>query len=193
MVQHRRSPAFTLIEVLIVISLMGILAAAIIPSVNPTMREELYAAAEVIEADLGWARTLAVTNNSTYRITFSTNLHEYYIQHSGSRSALHTLPVTPFTPAASTSTKYLVKLQTLSEVSMPIELVGVQTLGSTIASVTTLEFNSLGATTSTADTKIWIATGQGGERRYLGVRVNHATGLTWVESFQSTLPNGLSN
>ena len=192
MVQHRRSPAFTLIEVLIVISLMGILAATIIPSVNPSMREELYAAAEVIEADLGWARTLAVTNNSTYRVTFSTNLHEYDIQHSDpSKPTLHTLPVTPFTPAASTSTKYLVQLQTLSEVSMPIELVGVQTLGSTLVSVTTLDFNFLGATTSTADTKIWIATGKGGERRYLGVRVNHATGLTWVESFQSTLPTGL--
>ena len=49
----------------------------------------------------------------------------------------------------------------------------------------------LGATTSTADTKIWIATGNSAERRYLGVRVNHATGLTWVEDFQSTLPSGL--
>jgi hypothetical protein len=69
----------------------------------------------------------------------------------------------------------------------------VQTLGSSVQSVTTLEFNSLGATTSTADTKIWIAIAQGVERRYLGVRVNHATGLTWVEDFQSTLPTGLSS
>jgi prepilin-type N-terminal cleavage/methylation domain-containing protein len=191
MVQHRRSPAFTLIEVLIVISLMGILAATIIPNVNPSMREELYAAAEVIEADLAWARTLAVTNNSTYRVTFSTTLHQYDIQHSGSRTALNTLPVTPFTPAASTATKYLVQLTSLTEVSLPIELAGVQTLGSSVQNVTTLEFNSLGATTSTADTKIWIATGNSPERRYLGVRVNHATGLTWVEDFQSTLPTGL--
>jgi prepilin-type N-terminal cleavage/methylation domain-containing protein len=191
MVQHRRSPAFTLIEVLIVISLMGILAATILPSVNPSMREQLYAAAEVIEADLAWARTLAVTNNSTYRVTFSTLLHQFDIQHSGLNSTLNALPVTPFTPIASTSTQYLVQLQTLPGVFVPIDLIGVQTLGSTPQNVTTLEFNGLGATSSTADTKIWIATGQGAERRYLGVRVNHATGLSWVEDYRATSPPGL--
>src|SRR5690606_2969951 len=127
---------------LIVVSLMGILAATLIPSINPTIREELYAAADVVAADLSWARTLAVTNNSTYQVTFDTAAETMQIAHSGSRSALHILPVPPFTPAGSTVTKFIVPLKAMTEVRMEIELVAVQTLGSTVQNVTTLEFNS---------------------------------------------------
>ena len=193
MIQRQRSSAYTLIEVLIVISLVGILAATVLPSVNPTVREELYAAADVIEADLAWARTLAVTNNSTYLVTFHPSSDFYEITHSGPRGSLHVLPVTPFTSAASTPTKYVVQLTALPEVAQAIDLVDAQTLGSAVQSVTTLEFNSLGATSATADTKIWIAAGTGRERRYLAVRVNHVTGLTWVEDYQATPPAGFGN
>lgn len=183
-----RSNAFTLIEILIVVSLMGILAATLIPSINPTIREELYAAADVVAADLSWARTLAVTNNSTYQVTFDAVDETIEIEHSGPRSALHILPVTPFTPDGSTTTKFIVALQTMTEVRMEIDLVAVQSLGSTVQNVTDLEFNSLGATARSEDTKIWLAAGTGIEKRYLGVRVNHVTGLTFIEDYTATSP-----
>lgn len=188
MSSRSRFNAFTLIEMLIVVSLMGILAATLIPSINPTIYEELHTAADAVAADLNWARTLAVTNNSTYRVTFDTTAETMKIKHSGTRSALNTLPKTPFTPDGSTDTEFIVSLKSMTQVRMEIEIVAVQSLGSTVQNVTTIDFNSLGATNRSEDTKIWLAAGTGIEKRYLGVRVNHVTGLTFIEDYLATSP-----
>ena len=88
--------AFTLVEVIMVILLISVLSAIILPSMNPSVYNQLQAAGEVVVNDLAAGRSLAVTNSSTYSFTFDLPNNQYYLQYSGSNSALSTLPSSPF-------------------------------------------------------------------------------------------------
>src|SRR5687768_9519392 len=88
--------ALTLIELLLTIAVLGIIAAAIIPSLSADIPARLTSAAQVVSSDLEYARSLAVSNNSKYQITFNTGDNYYYLRHSGTNTVLNTLPASPF-------------------------------------------------------------------------------------------------
>src|SRR5262245_42798814 len=88
--------ALTLIELLLTIAVLGILAAILIPQLSGDVPERLDAGAQVVAADIDYARSLAVANNSTYRLTFDKATNSYCLQHTGSLAALNTLPRSPF-------------------------------------------------------------------------------------------------
>src|SRR5436190_13821180 len=86
----------TLIELLLTIAVLAILAAVLIPQLSGDLPERLNAASQVISADLDYARSLAVSNNTSYRITFDNTNNSYALQHTGANPTLNTLPRSPF-------------------------------------------------------------------------------------------------
>lgn len=185
MKRTRRTPGVTLIELLIVISLMSIFAAALLPTTTPAIHDELDSAARRIASDIDYCRSLAVTNNSEYRIGFQVQQNRYVMQHVGDSNDLDDLPVTPYRNANDPDDQQIVDLDQLPLHAMRVELVAV------LAGKTTtdrVEFGPLGETRETEDTIIWLGCGAGADRLYQAIRINSVTGLTWIEQAQRTTP-----
>ncbi len=178
--------ALTLIELLIVLALLGILAALAIPSVQPATSEHLVSAAEVFAADLNSARSLAVMGNSKYRVTFNVINQQYELQHVGANPALHVLPTDGFGSASDPPTQRIGRLDRLPMLGPPVQLVKAKNgSGAAVASV---EFGALGATTSASETTVWLSAGQAASQRWISLRIDPVTGLTRVGSLQSIAP-----
>lgn len=170
---------FTLVELLIVVSLMAILAAIVLPSATPAVSQHLQAAAEMAASDLGYARSLAVSNSSYYRIVIEVNNNLYRIEHSGSNTALDVLPAQPFRAASDTATQHVVNLSKLPTLSQGgVRLDSAATDGG--VPITEIEFGPLGSTTETDESLIWFSSGSGGQMRTVAVSVNPITGLATV-------------
>ena len=184
----RHRDGFSLVELLIVISLVGILTALVIPNAGTSLHEQLQSAADIIAADIAYARSLAVAGSSKYRLTFDADANQYVLEHSGTNAVLNALPPSPFHRSIAGQTSQIVKLTDLPRMGPPVRLVGAFTGGGSPAAVDDLEFGPLGESTRSEETVIWLTAGRGTARRFLAVRVNPITGLTWVEGFQAETP-----
>ena len=181
---------FTLIELLIVIALMGILAALVIPSANPAIRDQLIATAQIVAGDLGYARSLAVVNNSSYRFTFDLVGNRYTLQHSGTNPSLNTLPASLFeNPTNPPPTQYIVDLDELAHIGPTVRLfvVGTGDLN-TVRPITQMDFGPLGGLTSAQDVYFWLTAGNDRSQRYIYLLVSAATGLATVGDYGGTAP-----
>ena len=188
-IRHRHRAAFTLLEVLIVLVIIGILSGMLIPSANPNLFAQLQSAASILGNDLDYARNLAVVNADPYKITFNLTANQWVLKHSGTNSALDPLPITPFHLPSDLPNEQTVDLASLPSVAGAVRLWAVWSMSTTPQSVGDLEFSALGSTTRTMPTMIWLAAGSGAQTRYISVRVNPVTGLYWVENFQAAAPN----
>lgn len=175
---RRQSAGFSLIELLIVIALMGILAGLVLPRTNPSLYDQLRSAAQILRTDLAYGRSLAVTNNSTYRVTFDTADNRYILEHSGSRAALDTLPDSPFRDPGDPPEQHVVELCDLPHIGPSVRIVTAASSGAAAEWVPDVEFGPLGETTRTSPTVIWLAVGYGSDTRYLSLTINPVTGLT---------------
>ncbi len=183
-----KTAGYTLIEMLIVVTIMSILAAMAIPSMNPSLYEQLEGVAQVLAGDIAYARNLAVVNDSTYCFTFDTVNNQYILKYSGTNPALTNLPKSPFGLPSDPPTQQTVQLANLPHIGASVQLVAVYSMVSPVQTVSNLEFGPLGQTTRAGNTVIWLAAGSGTATRYLSVRVNPITGLTWIENFQTQQP-----
>ena len=190
MLRHPRQSGFTLIELLIVVSLLALVAGMIIPNASPSFRDQLKGAAETLAGDVAYARSLAVSNDSNYRISFDITRNQYVLTHVGTNPAHNTLPRSPYALPSDPTDKHIVRLANLPHLGGTARLHAVRALGSTPQTVNDLEFGPLGETTRPEETQIWLATGTGSATRYISVRINPVTGLTWIENFQATDPTG---
>jgi prepilin-type N-terminal cleavage/methylation domain-containing protein len=182
---------YTLVELLIVVALIGILATVIIPQFNPSVHDEVVSTAHVLAADLHHARSLAVTNNSKYRLTFDILQNRYVLDHSGANPLLEALPSSPFRRPDDPPDKQTCDLDEMPRTGPSTELTSVQTGSGSPQSLTEVEFGPLGSTTQTAPSVIWLACGHGENRRFLSVTVDPITGLSSVGDLQEALPPSL--
>ena len=49
----RHSAGYSLVELLIVVTLIGIMAGLVLPTTNPSIRDQLQSAAEILSGDIG--------------------------------------------------------------------------------------------------------------------------------------------
>lgn len=191
--REKRGPrGFTLIELLLTIAILGILAAAIIPQLTSDLPERLNAAAQVVVADLDYARSLAVSNDSTYQVVFQPNLNAYYLQHSGTNTLFDTLPRSPFRQNDDPPNRQTTRLANLPIPEPGVQLVGAIVMQGTGQTAANVEFNALGATTSKYETVVWLVCGYGSAQRYISIHVSPVTGLSEVGSLTTALPSAVA-
>ena len=180
---------YTLVELLIVITIMGIFVGLVLTRFEPSFHDQLQGTAQVVTSDLALARSLAVANNSQYRITFDTSRHRYWLEHAGSNSTLNTLPESPYRDPTDPPTRHTTNLRKLPSISTQLELVAVRNVAtSSEVEAASIEFTSLGALNQTADCWIWLALGRGDARRYLPIELDSITGLPKIGTLQVSGP-----
>jgi Tfp pilus assembly protein FimT len=179
--------------VLLTIAVLAILAGILIPQLSGDLPERLNCAAQVISADLDYARSLAVANNSSYRITYDVANNKYYLQHSGTNSLFNTLPRSPYKQLDDAPTQQTTKLALLPIPEPGVQLVGVVQMQGGGQSTTTIEFGPLGGTTSTYQSVIWISCGSGSAQRFQSIAVDPVTGLVTVGQLLNSLPATVSS
>jgi type II secretory pathway pseudopilin PulG len=173
---------------MLAILVASIFAAIIITRSDPSVQTQLLSASQVVAGDMARARSLAVTNNDNYRVTFDLTNNCYYLEHSGANGSLDNLPSTPFYTSQDTATRQYTLLGNLPTMGGTISLAAVGSYGSTTVPKTTVEFGSYGQTTATDGIDIWLTAGTGAGQRWQSVRINPVTGLATVETFQGTAP-----
>ncbi|NLX96265.1 MAG: hypothetical protein GXY83_08810 [Rhodopirellula sp.] len=173
------------------ISLMAVLAGLVLPKSNVTLRDQLRSTAQVLAADLAYARSLAVTNVSHYRVTLDFKRQRYVLEHTGANPSLEHLPASPFRDPNDPSDQHIVKLDELPHLGVPVRLEAAGTYGGTIRKTDIVEFDPLGGTAASGYTRLWLSAGDGAAKRYFLLWVNPVTGLVaWDEasSFTAVAP-----
>lgn len=179
---------YTLIEMLIVISLMGVMAALLLPRFEPSTYDQLQGAAQIISADIAYARNLAVTNDSRYSLTFDSATNAYTLRHSGANNLLDVLPMTPYRHSGAAPDEQITYLADLPHLGPGVELVGVSKGASGVSTSSTIEFNALGGLEGAQPITIWLACGVDDARRYQSMVIAPVTGLVTLGEFQATAP-----
>jgi prepilin-type N-terminal cleavage/methylation domain-containing protein len=178
---------FSLFELLIVLSLLGVLAGMVLPSANPSILDRLNSAARMVASDVAYCRSLAVMNNSQYSITFEAAKNRYVITHSGSDTTLDTLPTSYNYRSDDPPNRHTAEFATMPGVGATVRLLRVASADSGTA-VSQLEFGPLGETTQAEATVIWLAAGAGPARRYITITVNPITSLARISPLLGSGP-----
>ncbi len=186
--RHRQSAGFSLIELLMVIAIVGILAGLVIPGTNPSLNDQLRSVAQILATDLAYGRSLAVTNNSTYQVTFDPVENRYVLAHSGINAVLDKLPESPFRSLDDPPDQHIVDLDELPRLGGAARIDVAARGGSMLSRVDDLEFGPLGETTRSDPTIIWLAVGNGLETRYIVLTINPVTGLVDVSDVTTSGP-----
>ncbi len=179
-------------ELLLVIAIAAILAAIALPSAQPAVEEQLRSTARIVAAELDYARSLAVSNNSKYKIAFQLNENRYVLTHSGTNPSLDQLPASPFSSPGGPPNQHVVDLDELPRVGPLVRLAAVAS-GTPAMGTGEVEFGPLGQTTNPAATAIWLTAGNGAQARYLELDVNPVTGITSVGVCSSNPPPEMEN
>ena len=70
---------FTLIELLIVVAILGIAAAIVVPMASSAGTMQLRAAANMVAADLEYAKSMSISRGQKYAVVFDKNTESYRI------------------------------------------------------------------------------------------------------------------
>ena len=186
-----RRRGFTLVEMLIVVTVLGILASVILPSMNSTSSLiGLEAAARTMAADLRIARQSAVQYNSSYNVRIDLTANSYQITFAGTGS----VPTLTNLLNSSSSTGNSIDFDQWSSSRLKQQRVALAgaALKTSKTSVTDVTFGPAGGTgpSRTEDTVLWLSQGSGNERLSVLVTVSWLTGNVTVgdvTTFPTTL------
>ncbi len=73
-------PAFTFIELLVVIAILAIAAAIVVPMTASAGSMQLRAAANLVAADLEYAKSMAISRGQMYAVVFDKTAETYQIE-----------------------------------------------------------------------------------------------------------------
>lgn len=179
---------FTLVEVLIVVTIVAILATVIVPTLSSTSGAvALEAMARTLAADIRVARQSAVQYNGSFAVTLNSTDNSYQISQVSSGSAPTLVNV--LSPGTSGNTVDLDQFGASRFKQMHV-VIGGAALKVSRSSVSDITFTSTGGTgpARTQDTVIWLAQGQGQDRLCVLVTVSWITGAVTVGDIQSYAP-----
>ncbi len=179
--RSRTRCGFTLVEMLIVVTILGILASVILPSMNSTSSViGLEAAARTLAADLRITRHSAVQYNSSYQVQIDLTANTYQIVFVGTGS----VPTLTNLLNSSSSSGNSIDFDQWSASRMKqarIALAGAA-LKTSKTNVTNVAFGPAGGTgpSRTEDTVFWLTQGSGNARLSVLVSVSWLTGNVTV-------------
>jgi len=176
-------PAYTLVELMVVIAVIGIIASVVITTLNPGIHDKLDSVAQIVIADLDYARNLAVSNGSTYKITFDPGGDSYVLTHDGSNPALDNLPSSPFGQSTDPPDQQTTVLSSLPAGGPKVSVYGVYKLTPSAVLVNDVSFGSFGETTRPEQTVIELTCGYGENKRIRVVYIDPITGLATLGPF----------
>ena len=188
----RRSPhdipkrlAYTLIELMVVVAVIGIISGFAITAFNPTVHDQLKAVAQVVVFDMDYARSLAVSNGSTYKITFDPSGDGYVLTHAGTNPLLDNLPPTQFGQSTDPPTQQTTLLSRLPISGPEVSVYGVYKLTPSAVLVNDVSFGPFGETNRSEITAIGLSCGYGENQRIIAVFIDPITGLATVGPFMN--------
>jgi len=175
---HKHRAGFTLVEVVIVLGIVALLAAIIVPAMQPAGVQAVESAARRLVADLRLARSLAVQTGSDWSVQFDLDEHSYEVIHTGSGS-VPTLR-NPLAAPGQEDGPYEVEfngLQAGGQMVQQVVFIGVG-LQQTRSNVTDITFVADGGTgpVRSEDTLIWIGDRSESGARYVRIAVSWITG-----------------
>ena len=182
------SAAFTLLELLIVIVLVSTLAVLIVPNAQSAVEEQLRAAARIVAGDLDYARMLSLTYNSEYSVDFESEQNRLVVRHSGSDTTLNALPPSAFRSSQDAADEHVVRLGSLPGIDERITIFSSYYIDDSLQQADSVEFRSLGETTRSQSTYLWLAAGSGAGRVYIPLTIHPVTGLARVGPLQNSTP-----
>ncbi|MBA2114972.1 hypothetical protein HOV93_21440 [Planctomycetes bacterium FF15] len=170
------------------VAILGILAATVIPQFGATAPDQVRGAAQIVAADIDYARSLAISNNSTYLITYQKVRNGYVLTHSGSNTSLDDLPDNPFRKPSDDSQSLIVMLSDFPHVGSGAKIAAIVTDEPAPQEVTSIEFDTLGQTTRKQPTIIWLSSQAGAEDIFLPIEINPVTGLATIGEITTAAP-----
>lgn len=177
---------FTLVEMLIVVTIVGILASVVIPTLSSTSGAvSLEAMARTLAADIRGARQSAVQYNGNFSVTLDLANNSYQTQPVNGGGGAPGL-VNALGPSGSGNT---VRLDSFGagRKNQSRVVIGGAALKTSKALVVDLTFTPSGGTgpIRTQDTVIWLAENTGANRRSILITVSWITGAVTVGDIQT--------
>jgi prepilin-type N-terminal cleavage/methylation domain-containing protein len=180
--------AFSLMELLLVVLVMGIMASIVLTEFQPNLQSQLESVAQIAVSELDVARSLATNYGSKYKVTFDKTNNRLVMEHSGTNTSLNTLPPNPFQAPGGSGTQRITDFDDLPQLGAKVKIHRIVTVATSWTDVTEVEFTPLGSTTTSAPTTFWLTAGAGKTQRYLSISIDPVTGVASTGSTTSVAP-----
>lgn len=183
----RTSPGFTLMELVISLTLIAIIASVAILSVDPYRSHSVDSIGRIIAADLQLARSMAIEHDAPWSVQFDLENNSYTFVYAGDNTPpTVSHPQYPGTPLHG----YRVDLNRLigtklHQTTCKLSSVRLRSTGLQVEQVT---FGPLGGTGPAVhqDTLVMLTAGSGGTQSQCELTVSWVTGHTWLNLDGST-------